>query len=549
MALNIQALANYLAKNPKSLQSALGVTQFAGQKLQGPQQILKFLQQHPNAANRMGKHLQRAVPGKDLGFGVDVSENKSTQNPNRVFGDQGQQGSAQTNTGEGSRANELYTGGDIEDIRGKGQRTGISNALVTEGLKSDLNVKEQSKQIGPYGGSMTTTKDEQGNVIVTTELSPEQKGLLAAENYISGMGLGIGSSILRNKAAEFEAGFNPNLTARTTTGDINQDRARIEEEVFKRYTKDLDQNYDRDKQRMEAELLSRGVPLTPESTQYQRAMEELNKRYDNQRIEARQRAVEKGGEEFSRSFGIGEQLRGNELSEQSAIRSQQIGEIGAFAGMGPGIRQDQFTPFTPNKVELPDPTAIQVAKTGLKQGQQGLDISKQNADTAAKTNAEQLALEREKLNILKDQQAQANENSWIEGARAADVGVPGPGNTGITQRGRMIDDGTDPTAGIPNMPSQQRQPRTLSMQGEEQAFDQPLPQSVQPAQPVQTQPAPAAPATQPAAAAPWQLGGDRKTLLEQQARIQQRIAEGREVDPAEAQRRLKLVNQALAKRK
>jgi hypothetical protein len=511
MALNTEELAQFLQDKPNLLRNALAQTQFKNVKLT-PAQLSSWLKQHPNAATRMAKHVQQARPKQAPSFGLG-----------------GGQGAGQADTGLTGKAEDLYNSGGVEDIRGEGQRKGVSNALVNQGILSDINVMEQYGKEGPFGGSQTVKKDENGNVIVSTELGDAAKGIAAADDRISGAGRGIAEGILGSKGADFSAGFNPNLTARTSTGDINKDRARIEDEVFSRYTKDLDQNYERDKQKLEAELLSRGVPMTPESTQYQRAMEELNKRYDNQRIDARQRAVEKGGEEFSRSFGIGEALRGNELNEQSGIRSQQIGEVGAFAGMGPGVRQDQFSQYNPFQAQLPDPTAVQAAKQGIKQGDRGLDINQQQVDNAAKTQAEQLALQREQLAMQKEAQNKASENDWMESARTLPTTGPAP-----AAKTRQFN---------------KTEPQAQSMQAEEQAFNQPLPQPAAPApmQSTATPQAPAAPTPQPAAGPPWQLGGDRKTLLEQQARIQQRIAAGKEVEPAEAQRRLKLVNQALAK--
>lgn len=608
MALNTQALAKYLAANPKSLQNALSVTQFKGKKLK-PNEILKFLQQNPGAANRMGKHLQRAVPNKDLGFGVDVTQNNSTQNPDRVFAAQpaasapgssgttgatGSTASPSGATGDGSTASDLYTGGDINDIQGKGQQKGISNSLIAGGFESDANVKEQYGQKGQYGGSQLVTKDDKGNVLVEKKLGEGQQGIYDAGNQLSQGGLNTANTLLNS--GNFSAGYNPELTARTTTGDINQDRARIEDEVFARYTKDLDQNYDRDRQRLEAELRSRGVPLTPESVQYQRSMEELDKRYDNQRADARQRAVEVGGNEFSRSFGIGEQLRGNELNEQSQIRTQQVGEIGAFAGIGPGMKEDSFNPYDPYKLDLPDPTEIQAVKQDIKQGADTVDINKQNADTsskaadtAAKTAAEQIALERERNQILKDQQdTAANDESNMIAARslqtgpapapsqaeaqAMDVAAPAklpapaptpPGvpawNVGKTtdklneQQARIENriatgNEVDPAEAQRRLAVVKAEQERLAMEASQKAAPPaaaaptPTPTPVEMFKPGVSQ-APAAAA--PAAVAPWVLGKDRKTLLEQQARIQQRIAEGKEVDPAEAQRRLKLVNQSL----
>lgn len=490
MAIDNQALAQFLLQHPNVYERVLGSTRFAGKKIPAGQ-LAKFLKDNPVAANRMAVGAAKLRPQQNLNFG-------------QVEG--GVPGAQDKDAAGGTQAERNFIDPTMQGMTG-GQQKGINQAASVAGIEQNANIANQYRQEGEFGGSQTVTEDAEGNVTVDRSLSPEQQGILDAENRISGAGRGVAESILRNKGADFEAGFNPTLTARTTTGDINKDRARIEDEVFNRYTKDLDQNFDRDKQKLEAELLSRGVPLTPESVQYQRSMEELNKRYDNQRIEARQRAVEKGGEEFSRSFGIGEQLRGNELNEQSGIRSQQIGEVGAFAGMGPGIRQDQFNAYDPYKLDLPDPTAIQVAKTGLRQGSRGLDINQQNADTSARSAAEQAAIARENLALNKEA---LNQNKAAQ---------------------------DDPFGGSA--------PRTLAAAGpapqpyDSQAAVETAALSTSNVQPQQTQQQPAA-APVPA----WSAATDARGLANQQARIEKRIAEGRALDPAEAQRRLAAVKKA-----
>lgn len=130
--------------------------------------------------------------------------------------------------------------------------------------------------------------------------------------------------------------FEPTLAERTTSGDLLADRQRIEEEVFGRLTRDMDQNFAKDQQQLEQTLANKGIPFGSE--RYKQEMQNLNDRYDRSRLDARRQATELGGGEFSRSFGIGEQLRANQLSEQQGIRNQQLGEVGTLANTGPGLQ-------------------------------------------------------------------------------------------------------------------------------------------------------------------------------------------------------------------
>ncbi len=139
---------------------------------------------------------------------------------------------------------------------------------------------------------------------------------------------------------------------------------------------------------------------------------------------------------------------------------------------------------------MPDPTEIQSAKADISQGADTVEINKQNAATSAKTAADSAAIEREKLAILKDEQAQNDENDMIA-ARSLQTG-----------------------------------PAPAPSQAEAQAMDV------------------AAPAPAPKPVPVWSAATDAKGLANQQARIQQRIASGNALDPAEAQRRLAAVKKA-----
>ena len=119
--------------------------------------------------------------------------------------------------------------------------------------------------------------------------------------------------------------FNPTLTPTSTTGDLEADRARIEEEVFGRLTKNLDTNRARDKQELEQSLYNRGIGVG--NPLYNQQMEEFNQRYDDLTTDARQRAAEVGGQELDRTFGMGWTQRQNEMNEGKTINDVNMGNV------------------------------------------------------------------------------------------------------------------------------------------------------------------------------------------------------------------------------
>lgn len=237
-------------------------------------------------------------------------------------------------------------------------------------------------QINPYG-SQTITRDEQGNTVVKQQLDAAQQKILDADTSITQSGRNTAQE-LQNKY-NFQEGFNPELAARTTGDDLKANRQRIEDALYSKLTKDVDTQQQQDRQQAEQTLRNRGIPLG--SDLYDREMKKLNDQYQGYRESARQQAIASGGEEYSRDFGINEQLRANQLSEQQGIRNQQIGEVSQFANTGTGLQQPQFQGYQGVGYQTPSATDVYGTVTNAQQNQQQIDIAKRQADAAiAKLN-------------------------------------------------------------------------------------------------------------------------------------------------------------------
>ncbi len=185
--------------------------------------------------------------------------------------------------------------------------------------------------IGKTGNvNSATNKAVQSNISKTNTENVNKQDLAESSSNITKAGIGVAGDLLNQ--GNFSTAFNPTLTARTGTGNLVADRQRIEDEVFNRLTRGMDTAKNSEREQLSQTLYNRGIPLGSEL--YDKQMEEFDRKYDLAKQDARGQAVQMGGDEYARSFGIGEQTRANELSEQSNIHNQRIGDVGTFAGIG-----------------------------------------------------------------------------------------------------------------------------------------------------------------------------------------------------------------------
>jgi hypothetical protein len=80
---------------------------------------------------------------------------------------------------------------------------------------------------------------------------------------------------------------------------------------------------------MEQRMYNRGIPLDPSNLAYKREMDALNEKYGNLKENARSQAVQMGGEEMARSYGIGLGSQQQRMAETSALQQMGSGYMGA----------------------------------------------------------------------------------------------------------------------------------------------------------------------------------------------------------------------------
>lgn len=238
--------------------------------------------------------------------------------------------------------------------------------------QQDVQLGTAGKQINPYGSQSITRDPVTGEITQEVKLSDPQQQILEQGQNLTTQGQQLASQTLSG----LQAGFNPETIARTNTGDLAANRARIEEQVFGRLTRGLEEEKANERQQMEQTLRNRGIPLG--SKQFIDQMAAFDKRYDTRIADARAQAAEMGGAEYSRDFGINEQTIANQISQAQAIKNQNLAEAQAYQGMGTGLMNPEFQGYQGTQYQAPDV----LGAIGAQQGQTALNIEQQKANTA-----------------------------------------------------------------------------------------------------------------------------------------------------------------------
>jgi hypothetical protein len=154
--------------------------------------------------------------------------------------------------------------------------------------------------------------------------------------------------------------FTPTLTDRPLQPDLNQARLQQQQELESYLSRDIDSAYEKARKQQEQQLFNRGVPVGSE--QYTDSMKMLDDNFSRQRGDIRSQALQFGGQETERTFGMGETRRTNELGEQVTANQTNMGNVGAFTDIDLAYKQLQEQKRQAN--QNASLTRAQIAKQG-----------------------------------------------------------------------------------------------------------------------------------------------------------------------------------------
>lgn len=210
-------------------------------------------------------------------------------------------------------------------------------------------------QINPFG-EQSITRDEQGNIIVESSLSDPQQQILDRDQQLSIGGRDVAQQLLDQQ--------NFGVDRRALGSDFAADRARIEDEVYGRLTRGMEEDRSRGLQEVEQRLHNRGIPMG--SQQWNEEMQRFDRQFQERELDARAQAAMMGGQEYERNFGIQEQTLGN-----------QMNEMGYMSQFGTGLQLPNFQGYQGVQMQAPSALGVATGMGGLDLQREQLEFQKQ----------------------------------------------------------------------------------------------------------------------------------------------------------------------------
>ena len=159
----------------------------------------------------------------------------------------------------------------------------------------------------------------------TTTLSPEQQKQYDLQQELQAQALGLGKGVLGNVGNAVSQPFSlDGIPKAPGSGDFTADRDLATKSIIDRNTPQMD----RQRAQLETQLMNQGV--MPGSKAFQSRMDDLGRQENDFRLAA----INAGGSEQSRLFGLGTQAHQQGISDLTLQRSQPINEYATLLGLG-----------------------------------------------------------------------------------------------------------------------------------------------------------------------------------------------------------------------
>lgn len=202
---------------------------------------------------------------------------------------------------------------------------------------------------------------------ITQTLSPEQQGLLDAQNRISGNLAGVAESGLNRVGAGMAQGFDTSnihpLQADAAARQQAQDAA------YRQQTSRLDPQWDTRQQQQETQLRNQG--LVPGGEAYTNAMRDFNFGRNDAYNSAFNNSFNTGLAAQQADFGMQSGANTQNIQQQAYLRSLPLNELNALR-TGAQVQSPQFQGYNPS----------QIGQTPIMQGAMAQGQANQNAYNA-----------------------------------------------------------------------------------------------------------------------------------------------------------------------
>lgn len=317
---------------------------------------------------------------------------------------------------EGTPSDNVGERGRYDDVR-KPVRDIVKADEQVEREESQAQVMWQNPTYNTAFGSSSVSYDERGNPVYAESLSPDQQQILDQGEALTQAGQQKAGQMLNSwnpySNQQYTSQFKQFQGGQGATDKSNQlvsgyqkfdmtgneaDRNRIEDAVYSRLTRNFDRDMAKEKQDLEQTLYNRGIPLDPSNPQYKQHMDAFNEKWQGAKESAMGQAVEMGGSELQRSFGMGlqshqqglndattlygmgqsaHQQNVNDITQRSNWDLQQhqqgMSDMASLQGYGTGLQVPNLPGYQAPNYDVASPAEIDIALRKLKLEQQAIN--------------------------------------------------------------------------------------------------------------------------------------------------------------------------------
>ena len=207
--------------------------------------------------------------------------------------------------------------------------------LETARAEAQLN---RTNQVGPYGSSTWSNVGDQWTN--TINLDPRLQSAINSQMDIQNKLYNMANSYSGRVADALNQPFTLDGLPQLTT-DFSGDRQRVEQDLYNRGAKYMDKQWKSDEDMLRQNLADRGIGLG--NPLYNKELENFRKSRSDAYGDLQSRAIQAGGNEQSRLYGITADARGRGIQERLLQRNQPLQELAALLGSGGAPEIPQFS--------------------------------------------------------------------------------------------------------------------------------------------------------------------------------------------------------------
>lgn len=211
---------------------------------------------------------------------------------------------------------------DTPDYRGAAEEQAASDMAALE-YQTQAN---RANQNTPWGQVKWAQDPDTGKWTQDTTLTADSQRALDAQLGLSADRSELGQSMMGRVSDEFSNPMDWSGLSEVGSGAGARDRA--EADLYKRQTSRLDPQWQQTMEQTEAKLVAQG--LRPGDPAYEQQMENLNRAKTDAYDRAQSSAIQMGGAEGSRQYGLESSERNRQLAETMQKRGFSLNEINAI---------------------------------------------------------------------------------------------------------------------------------------------------------------------------------------------------------------------------